>query len=250
MTNYNKSYAEKIIEKLYQQGLDYEERAKEIERLHLDESSLSRVWQHVENPKRAFGVISASRHEYSKEENRERHEELRGRIRELGYGYIELDGGYREKSGRDSYVIVQEPSFFIPNVKYRDLISLGQELEQDSVIYKGLGEFRVVSTRPPVGETLVNFSQGKGYWNIDLAKEAVKEFFSSLVKGSHKGRKFVFKADPKRLTAPTSESYSESGVYFFIREKQQKSVQSHYYTDDPRWSYIYLEAVEEEDDDK
>jgi len=228
----------KVIESLSHLG--FKERAKAIEDMRLDESSLSRIWQHVEDNTKTFGVISAFRNENSKAENEEKHLILKKAVRDIGLGFIEMEGGYAEAKGK-TVVIVKEKSLFIPNIKLKALIGLGKEYNQDSVIYKGTNEFRIVSTSPSVasvGSTLVDFNKGSGKKNLDLAKDAVKEFFSALLKGSHSGRKFVF----------TEKNTGE--CFFFVREMGNDSMQSHYYTDEPRWLYIYQEDILEEVSEK
>ncbi len=237
-----KEYIGKITESL--SGAD----KREIIESFLTESSLSRIWQHVEDPKRVFGVISAFRGEYKRPENNERHKRLMFDIRDLGYGYIEMDGGYLETVG-DKVQLVEEMSFYLPGISYKHLIELGNKYEQESVIYKGLAELKMVATSDhpskPVGATLVDFYKGGGRRNIDLNKEAVKEFFSALLKGSHRGRKFVFKNKPLEQTAGVTAEALEGKIFFFIREHSIKSVMSHYYQKEPRRFFIYREEVKE-----
>ena len=46
----------------------------------LEESSLSRIWQHVTDEDSSFAVVSAYRGIYSEDENLKRHNELRIKI--------------------------------------------------------------------------------------------------------------------------------------------------------------------------
>ena len=155
----------------------------------ITESSLSRVFQFIEDGSRDFGMISASRHEYGPEENEQRHLQLKRAVRDAGLGYIETRGGFVE----DGEIEVQEKSLFVPNIDRDTIERLGSDFEQDSVLYKGEGGFSELGTRGKnKGKTLTTFKQGKGKDNLQLGKEAVKKFFSSLAKGSHRGKKFVF----------------------------------------------------------
>ena len=61
----------------------------------LVESKLSRVFQYIEDDKRDFGIMSAFRGANSEKENKAKHEELKKMVRGMGYGYIELRGGYK-----------------------------------------------------------------------------------------------------------------------------------------------------------
>ena len=83
---------------------------------YLTESSLSRIWLHIEK-KTNFAVISASRGDYSDKENNDRYRQLKNIIREKGYGFIEMRGGYKEDGG-----FVYEKSLFIPNISKTEAI--------------------------------------------------------------------------------------------------------------------------------
>ena len=103
----------------------------------LEESSLSRIWQHVTDEDSSFAVISAYRGIYSEDENLKRHNELRIKIRSLGYGYIEQKSGcsyFNPEVGENASV--EEKSFFIPNINFKDAITLGRMFKQESVLYK------------------------------------------------------------------------------------------------------------------
>jgi len=156
------------------------------------ESSLSRIWQHIQDPSRSFGVVSAFRGEYGRRENEQRHDELKDQVRELGYGYIELEGGYKEESG-----FVEELSLFIPEIRRNDLIELGSYYDQYSVIYKDRNVFEEIGTSEVagVGRIIRNFKKEAEDKNISMNPEIIEEFFSALLKGSHRGRKFVFTAE-------------------------------------------------------
>ena len=63
-----------------------------------------------------------------KKENMERHAELKDAVRDMGYGFIEMRGGYKEEDGG----FVNELSLFIPNISKRDIMDLGFVHDQDS----------------------------------------------------------------------------------------------------------------------
>ena len=149
----------------------------------LNESSLSRIWQMIENDKYHFGIISAFRPEFEKEENKQKHQDLKKDIRDIGLGYIEMKGGWKGGS---------ELSFFIPNVKKKDIIDLGTKYFQETVMYKNETEFVYIDTKRNIGKILDRFKFKSGKDNIRLAKELVKEYFSQLLKGSHRKKKFAF----------------------------------------------------------
>ena len=110
--------------------------------------------------------------------------------KKMGYGYIMMRGEYREFSGELS----QELSLFIPGITKEKLIKLGQQFNQDSVLYKDKKEFVLIGTNSDtgVGNIREKYKAGAGKENISLAKEVLKDFFSSLLKGRHKDKKFAF----------------------------------------------------------
>ena len=158
----------------------------------LNESSLSRILQHIESD-RSFGVLSAFRGGLSKKENMERHADLKDKVRGMGYGFIEMRGGYKEEDGG----FVNELSLFVPGIDKRALVDLGSDLDQDSVIYEDKNSFELVGTNRATGKgkVLMNFRGGGGKDSITLAKDVIKDFFSSLVKGSQRGKKFLFQTE-------------------------------------------------------
>jgi len=74
------------------------------------------------------------------------------------------------------------------------IVALGEKYNQDSVLYKDNKEFMEIGTNNDtgVGKVLTRFTSKSGASNVNLAKDAIKDFFSSLLKGSHSGKKFVF----------------------------------------------------------
>ena len=74
-----------------------------------------------------FGVLSA----YgpgSKNENQERNGQLFGLLQSLGHRKI--------YPLRGSWQGIAEKSVLVPNMKFKDVVTLGREFDQDSVIYK------------------------------------------------------------------------------------------------------------------
>lgn len=115
--------------------------------IFLDETSLSRVYQHVEgNPNSSWGVVSAQRMVLPKQENEARTERLKKEIRRRGYGFFEMEGHWLEcqdpnvpysKCPEDKLVDAVERSFFVPNISQQEVKELGDMFEQDAVLYGG-----------------------------------------------------------------------------------------------------------------
>jgi len=162
-----------------------------VKRSFLQESSLARIWQHLQSD-RSFGIITSYRHE-SPEEDAVAWRELKSLVRESGYGYIELEGGYTHEGGEA--IFVQEPSLFIPNVSKEELLEWGDMYGQESVIFKDRNSFGMYYTQEPrKGDLVIEFARG-----MEMSQEATKDFFSALKKGSHRGRKFVFSVAESRF---------------------------------------------------
>jgi len=156
---------------------------------YIKESSLSRIWQHIEDDKYSFSVISAYRKSLPKKVNGLNHIELKKICLEQGVGYIEMRGGYKEEEGFTS-----EKSLFITGISKKKAVDIGMKFEQYSVIYKDNREFIEIGTNKNsgIGKTINTFRFKSGKDNLLLAKKVIKDFFSQLLKGSHRGKKFAF----------------------------------------------------------
>lgn len=189
--------------------LKYFSKKKEI----IYESSLSRVWRMIEEGKYGFGVISAYRDELPNDENKRRHEELKKTIKKKGYGFVELKGRF---GGKD------EQSLFVPMVNKNLLLTLGKKYDQDSVIYKDDNEFVEIDRNKKVINNFVRAAREK---NLTFDKELFKQFFSALLKGSHRGKKFLFTLQEKELFGFNEVAYSRRG-------------------EEPQWITIFQDYVE------
>ena len=155
---------------------------------YITESSISRIVSHIKSD-RSFGVVSAFRDDFSHKENIDRHNNLKTKVRSSGYGFIDMKGGYKGDQG-----FVEELSLFIPNVSKNDILKFGKDLDQHSVIFKDSKEFALIGTNKAagIGKVLAKFDTGSRE-TIELAKDAMENFFSSLLKGAQRGRKFLFR---------------------------------------------------------
>lgn len=108
---------------------------------HLNEASLSRVWQHAESD-RPIALLTAFRGEFDREQNVRRNKELAATIRKLGYGYFFVDGYWIENEGTAEEVHVSEDSIFViapegSDEKFRNqMVQLGAKYNQDGVLIK------------------------------------------------------------------------------------------------------------------
>lgn len=108
----------------------------------LNEISLSRVWQHANNEKIPFSIITAFRGEYTLKQNINRNKDLASKIKKEGYGYFYLDGHWIENEGQENEIDVAEKSIFIigdenDNGKLLGLVKKwNKEYNQDACIFK------------------------------------------------------------------------------------------------------------------
>ena len=129
----------------------------------------------------------------------------------MGYGYIEMRGGFEEEGGN----IVNEKSLFIPNIKKDDIIKLGVKYEQYSVLYKDNNEFVELGTNDDSGIGQIKNDFIKQGWNKNLNMDSnlIKSIFSELVKGSHRGEKFLFNMKESHLFEVVELSFNERAYH-------------------------------------
>lgn len=117
----------------------------EIEK-QLHESSLSRVWQHMQE--HDAGTITAFRYardcgegeKYTKFENLQRNKSLKAKLESKGYGVTVVKGSYIENYGSQNAIEVGEQVFLVVDIRdsgklEKDLRTLGEEFEQDSILF-------------------------------------------------------------------------------------------------------------------
>lgn len=162
---------------------------------HLDESSLSTIIRKINRPDvSAISIFSPFRKEHSQEQNESSYQEVKQEITDNGWGYIQLEGGWKEKEG-----IVKEKSFFIevPLTQEQSLWKFSmkkcQQYNQDGFIfYSNVKPFGVYSKR---GHTIFTFKGStEGTFKHKISFSDVEEMYSSLRFGSHAGRKFIFES--------------------------------------------------------
>ena len=118
---------------------------------YLTESSLSRLWKHSQE--HDYGTITAFRYApecgegtpYTKKENLQRNKSLLAKLRSKGYGVTSIKGSYIENYGKATAREVGENSFFVADMQdkgrlKKDLLALGEEFDQDSIIFGNKGK--------------------------------------------------------------------------------------------------------------
>jgi len=168
---------------------------------YLSESSLSRIWQHVEqNPNTSWALISPDRKGTTPEERKKRHKVMQQAIRSQDLGYIPVEGRWKEcqdtsvdydECPEDKLIDVKEDSYFIPNIPKGAAHKLGNAFDQDAVVYGGPDTDNSSQLVFRNGETL-----NLGAFNPDTIASAY-----SRIKG---GRTFAFgdRNEPDSSIAP------------------------------------------------
>jgi hypothetical protein len=165
----------------------------------LNESSWSRIIQHIENND-SFSVISAYCNENTDQENLVKHDELKNEIRSLGYGYIEQNSGYSYKDkGIDKPEIKQEKSLFIPKINYDGAMMIGKKYKQESILYKDKNRgFILVYCRDgkrndgssfKTGDIEATFKSEGGNNKITFNSDILKQAYSALIRANRNQRK-------------------------------------------------------------
>lgn len=161
----------------------------------ITESSLSRVWQHVNSDKN-FAVISAF-HLYSPlEENLAAHQQLKNDVRSLGLGFIDQGSGYTYKhkhTGTES--LAEERSLFIPNIKKEDALKLGKKYQQESILFKDESEFVIWYIETGKKDDFNRGSTDTMTFDQNTLKYAYSQFFKSKNKNAIKKFAYVMKEE-------------------------------------------------------
>lgn len=166
-------------------------------REYLNESSLSRIYKQTQE--HDYGTITAFRSArdcntgsvYTKKENLQRNKSLVSKLRAKGYGVTSIKGSYIENYGTKNAKEVGENSFLVIDLKDNgklrtDLLKLGEEFEQDSIIFgkAGTGGTLVGASKCPDGYPAYHKEKKQG--GAVFGKKG--EFLSRV-----NGRPFVFK---------------------------------------------------------
>lgn len=208
----------------------------------IDESSISRIYQMIENPKIQFGIVSAFRKDLEgtveevKAENEKRHTTLKNEVRSMDYGFVELRGAYKEKGSSSNDIF--EKSLIIGKITRDEIVSLGKKYNQDSVIWHGDGKFELIDRDGKTSRFSTTSFEVKDQSIdelMDLMKKDPAEFERLFIVGSwlkrgsknKTGKKFNFvlesKPNPSWMRGMKEMKYGDDSVWgetfrFFIDE--------------------------------
>lgn len=98
--------------------------------------------------KNGFAVVSACRNERTPEQNEAKSKELKELIRQAGFTFKEVNGGFIEDKGESTQKEVLEKSFIIYNSNYKNdkadllqfALSMCRKYGQDSILYSEKGD--------------------------------------------------------------------------------------------------------------
>ena len=184
-----------------------------LEEPMITESSFNRIKDKIDNSDVSFVVMSADRHEKSRNENDQRGQELKAAWKAAGYPFTEIDGSWLEKDEDGNEVRVIERSIVVTDEKRgdvergegSDLFEMAKELsskyEQDAFIFGEVGSRsgkRYIDAFGPDGSRV----QYGGPWTSLEPIEKDADFWSRV-----RGSTFVFKEEKEEvveLEAPNS----------------------------------------------
>ncbi len=197
---------------------------KDKESLH--EASLARVWQHVQGAASyGFAILTSWRQSIdgkflSTKENHDRLQRLKKQLRELGLGFFVVNGHWKECQQADvawedcppeQMVDAVEPALFVTRVSLEQAHKLGNEFQQDAILYAG---------PETEGNAVLMDRSGK---MIDLgtfSPNTVSQGFSQLRKG---GRTFKFEClswpTQGRTEALVEQAFRARALYHTIRSR-------------------------------
>lgn len=194
----------------------------------LNEANLASIVRKINRDDNAIAILSPFRKENTDEENESYYEELKYAISDHGWGYLQMNGGWREDKNTSHERMVHEKSVFIeveleeekdlfrfckretkrynqdaflfksPNRPFGAYKKTGKE----DFIFKGKqehvsGDNKIFKNKPETS-LLIN--------KINL--KDIEDMYSSLRYGTHKGIKFIFESIEIRNANSMVDAYS------------------------------------------
>ena len=155
----------------------------------MNEVTLNRILHKKHFTGNGLCMVSASRGERTVEENNAKTEELKNDLSSLGYGYIPMYGGFKEKRDDGSVEQVFEKSFMVfpynrkgEEIDFEqlkdDMLALGKKYEQESILVKA-PDAAPVYLNCTTGDVDMEFSKDDA--NIKV-NDMAQDYFSSLKK--------------------------------------------------------------------
>lgn len=118
---------------------------------NINESSLSRVWQHFKDKNTTVVILTGFRGDLEKSKNTQRNKAIAADLKNAGYGYFYVDGYWIENKGTKEERKVSEDSIFAITTnlnKSNDLVQLahklGNKYNQDAIFAKTPKEVKLI----------------------------------------------------------------------------------------------------------
>ena len=175
----------------------------------INESSLSRLWKH--NEEHDCGALTAFRkalncgegEPYTKKENKQRNKSLLSKLKSKGYGVTKLRGKYPE-GGKS----VTEISYFVVDLDdngslKKDLRKLGEEFEQDSILFVPKGAIKGDTKAYLIGTNHCD-NNWLGYGKNEVFAKGRMGYDSPIYTSMVNGRPFIFEEVGKEIITPAS----------------------------------------------
>lgn len=179
--------------------LNSDKSIKQIVEESINESSLSRVWQHTQEEGNPFGMMTAFRGEYSYDQNVIRNLKLKNDIRDLKYGFFYVDGYYIENEGTPNEKRVSEDSFFIVGSKSDNdgklrgnMIMLAKKYNQETVLVKDIAGINLWTADGEKVLSLPAFKPNEvGEIYTQLRNKSKRPFRFENIRPSHNKASFI-----------------------------------------------------------
>lgn len=164
----------------------------------LNESGLSRLWRH--NEEHDTGALTAFRKgpacgdtdkRYTNKENAQRNKSLLAKLKTKGYGVTKLHGTYPE-GGKTA----KEISYFVVDLSdagklEKDLLQLGQEFEQDSILFIPKGAIKGDAKAELIGTNRCD-NNWLGFGKKEVFNKGRMGYDSPIYTSRVNGRPFLF----------------------------------------------------------
>lgn len=158
-------------------------------RRYVNASGLSRIFDQITSGE--FGIMSAFRPQYSLGGNRERTAKLKEMIREMGYGFVQASGVWKDAS---------EDSLFIPGISKEDIQKLSTEFQQEAFIWGDGENYYVIAT--DTGAVLDSGNPKNQFHFLGTGEEAdPADAYTEM-----KGRRWTFSPQEEKEIAPVAEA--------------------------------------------
>jgi|TARA_R110001583_G_scaffold138087_4_gene289704 hypothetical protein len=190
---------------------------------HLNESSLSRIWRH--NEQHDTGALTAFRKgedcgegtPYTSKQNAQRNKSLMAKLKSKGYGVTKLHGSYPE-GGKTA----KEISYYVVDLEdkgtlEKDLRKLGQQFDQDSILFVPKGAIKGESKAQLIGTNRCE-NNWLGFGKKEVFNKGRMGYDSPIYTSKVNGRPFIFEDIGNEVTNPASGM----GVWYMHRLAEKK----------------------------